>query len=175
MKMMTRISALMLALLMAVVLLAACGDKADTPSTRPESTELVDTSDLTTWGEISVYVPENMHLVGGNGAIDPEDPKTLWLYDNDNAMLYIKISIIDSEESGEDNVELTRSVNEEYNPVDVVETNLSGTWKGVSYDYNGTPCTTCYGTVEGKVFMILTYGYDFTESSTLSTILSLIK
>ena len=176
MKLFTRILALALALMMTVSLLAACGSSDGGSSADVTEAANANTPDSagtpSTWGEISVTVPDGMHMTGGNGAYDPDDPKTAWLYDDENAMHYVKISIVDSEDAAIQNIEMTRSANEEYAPADVSVATDNTEWKGVSYLYSGEPCSTVYGKAGDKVFMVMSYSFDVNSDAKLKTVLN---
>ena len=81
MKTMMKVFAMMLALILTVSLFAACGgsDSKTTADATEAAAESGAEAQTTTWGEITLVVPDGMHMIGGNGTFDPDDVKTLWI------------------------------------------------------------------------------------------------
>jgi len=186
MKTVSKVLALILAIAMIACVMAACGgskqeEPADNGVDITQATENnSDDSNTTavpgksdTWGEITVFVPDSMNMKGGNGAYDPDDTKTLWLYDNANAANYIKVSIVDSEDNAKLNVESTKEFNSESSPTDIEINAGDKTWIGVTYDYSGTPCITAYCVSGDKVYFIMEAGYAYGDSTLTAVLASL--
>lgn len=187
MKRISKILALILALLMLVSVMAACGDKKDDPKSDSKSgdtSKAADTDDddddepsvagsEQSWGEITVFVPDSMNMQGGNGSFDPDDPKTVWLYDNDKATNYIEVTILDSEDNAKSNVEMSKDVNTTYSPEEIAFT-AGGEWNGIAYDAHDIPCTVAYTVIGDKVYYILAAGHEY-DSDVMKAVLSSLK
>ena len=183
MKLMTRILALMLAVLMLAAVMAACGEKKDEGKTENGGSDTASQADNggaaaagseQTWGEITVFVPDSMNMQGGDGTFDPDDQKTLWLYDNAKATNYIKVTIVDSEDDAKSSIDTTKSMNEEYNPEDTAQTINGTAWKGVKYDASGTACSSQYAVIGDKVYFIMEAGFEF-DGEIMTSILESLK
>ena len=137
---------LMLAVLM-VVSIAACGKNdaasgSDT-SSGASSGDAGDSGNVAvqgkteTWGNITVAVPEGMNLKGGN-ALDENNPDVVNISEANNAMHYFLITVVDTEEQAASDIDSTREFNEGSQDVTV---DAGVQWKGVQYDYSGSPAT----------------------------------
>ena len=177
MKKIPRILALILAAVMLASLTAACGgDKKAEDDAVENLTDDRDsaTGSTQTWGEITVFVPDSMNMKGGDGTYEPNDPKTLWLYDNELPTKYIKVMIIDSVDDAQNSVNTTKSINEEYKPTDVVLTLDGQSWKGVTYTAVGTDCSSLYSVINAKVYFVMIGGYKY-DGAIVQSILSSLK
>ena len=192
MKHLSKILALILAVMMLASVLAACGDsdskdesksdsKADTSTNanNDSSTEanadddgdlashFINAGEDQTWGNITVNVPADMVLTGGS-LIDEADPNSFRLTDQNesNYFNYINVYLVDDEDEAISNIELTKEINEDCNPSEVscYSYNSDVQWNGIEYDSMGYHCANVYGTVNGKVFQVMSCGYYVLES-----------
>ena len=178
MKRFSQTVSIILAAVMLLSVLAACSGSSGGAGQKDsaQSTEAPAIGGETqTWGEITVTVPADMRMQGGDGTFDPDDQKTLWLYDTASSMKYMKVTIVDSEDSAASDIGISKSVNEDYSPVDVT-LSAGGEWKGISYDANGTPCCSMYATIGDKVFYVMMAGEGYAyDSEKVKSILSSLK
>ena len=156
MKTTVKISALVMALLLIVGSLVACGGGGVTGETQ-------------TWGNITVLVPNGMTLKGGS-ILDEQDPNVVNISKTDDAMKYFLITIVADEESAKSNIDLTREINEGCEDVSV---EAGSTWTGVKYQFLGDVFQV-YGKVGEKYVMCQSYGYA-ADSDTTKAILGSLK
>lgn len=170
---------LMLAVLM-VVSIAACGKNdaasgSDT-SSGASSGDAGDSGNVAvqgkteTWGNITVAVPEGMNLKGGN-ALDENNPDVVNISEADNAMHYFLITVVDTEEQAASDIDSTREFNEGAQDVTV---DAGVQWKGVQYDYSGSPVFHIYGVVDGRAVEVQSYSFA-PDSDTAKAILGSLK
>ena len=186
MKIFTKILALILAVMMLAAAMVACGDKKDdskkddTKTDSASQTEGGDSGNTAdgeeqTWGEITVFVPADMELNGGDLA-DKENKKAVRLLAKDDAMKYINITVYDDDSSPKSNLDMTKSMNEEYNPADVEYETNGGKWTGLEYDSYGLHCMSMYAPVGDKVYYVMCAGYDLKDNNgNLPAVLASLK
>lgn len=187
MKKFTKILALILAIAMLAAVTVACGGKKESDTAQVDSNQAEngqadngsgDSSSIKgeeqTWGEITVFVPEDMELNGGDMA-DKENKKAARLLAKDDAMKYINITVYEDDSNPKSNIDMTKSMNKEYNPADVSYEKDGVTWTGVEYDSYGLHCVTVYATVGSKVFYSMSAGYELKDDSNLPTVLGSLK
>lgn len=182
MKQFSKLLALLLAVVMLAALTAACGDKKDDGKSDTTSSDMASGSaseiadvvegESRTWGDLTVFVPSSMEMKGGDGTFDPDDPKTLWLYDKEKATNYIKVTIVDSEDNAKNNIDTTKSMNDSYGPEDVT-VSAGGEWTGVAYDASGTPYASLYSVAGDKVYFIMMGGFKYDSKEVKSVLGSL--
>lgn len=175
---MKKILAFLLAVLVCVSLLAACGDdsSSDSSSGSSSGSGSTESANTQTWGDITVYVPDGMTLEGGNGTFDPDDPKTLWLREGNGGMNYIKVQLVDSAADAQNNIDMTKSMNEEYSPRDLTWTGPNGiSWKGVMYEASGYLCVSLYAETNGKVYYVISAGYDPAAGGPYTSVLNSLQ
>ena len=175
--------ALLLAAMMVMTLTAACGtEKKDEGSAQTASTQAAQDNAQDnavkgaeqTWGEITIFVPDSMNMQGGDGSVDPDDQKTVWLTDKDNAYSYIKVMIYDSADDVKVSIDTTKEINKEYNPEDVKMTVGGTEWNGVAYVAMNTDCSSLYATVGDKVYFLMIGGQKY-DSDIVKAILASLK
>lgn len=179
---------LALAMLMALSV-AACGEEKSSGSDTKDKASQSDSDDKgsdtaessqeeendvagekQTWGNITVLVPEDMTLTGGN-ALDENNPDVLNIAKKDNALNYFLITIVDTEEDASSGLETTRSINEGCKDVSF---DAGSQWTGVTYEYSGTPVYQIYGAVGSRFAVVQSYGFD-PESDISKAILNSIE
>lgn len=133
---------------------------------KSEASQAANTADGETWGNITVFVPDGMTLTGGN-ALDAENPDVLTIKKNDNELNYFLITASDDEDSAKSGIESTREFNEGAKDVSV---DAGTTWTGVTYEYFGTPAFHIYGTVDGRVAVIQSFGFAADSDETMSVL-----
>jgi len=185
MKKMYKVLALVLALMMLVSVLAACGEKKD-DSKSSDTASQADNGDNggsgsgevagaeQTWGNLTVFVPDTMDFKGGDGTYDPDDENTAWLYNKAKATDYIKLRLVESEEIAKDSVDTTKEFNQSYDPTDVTIGLDNSQWEGVTYNASGTTCLTAYATIGGKVYIVMEAGFE-TDDEALYAVLNSLK
>ena len=77
-----------------------------------------------TWGDITVFVPDEMNIEGG------ADQKSVCLYMNNDDTRFFKVSIVDSEEIAKSSIEAAKATEEKYQTVEVTGENM--TWEGIA-------------------------------------------
>ena len=145
---------------------AAQSSAAESSDEKSEASQAANTADGETWGNITVFVPDGMTLTGGN-ALDAKNPDVLTIKKNDNELNYFLITASDDEDSAKSGIESTREFNEGAKDVSV---DAGTTWTGVTYEYFGTPAFHIYGTVDGRVAVIQSYGFAADSDETKSVL-----
>ena len=177
MKKLSKVLALFLAVAMLASFMVACGGKKDEgksdSASQAEDTNKVAGSEQT-WGDITVFVPDTMDFKGGDGTFNPEDPKTVWLTAKDKPTDYIKVTIVKSEDDAKNNINTTKEINKDYNPVDSsVKINDAIEWKGITYNAGGTDCCMLYTVAGDKVYFVMDGGYKDNDDTLLEVLKSL--
>ena len=170
MKKAIRILALVMAMLLAVGVFAACGESGGSGDKVSDGGESVK-GETKTWGNITVLVPEGMTLKGGN-ILDENDPDVVNISKTDNAMNYFLITVDDDEEDAKGGIDSTREINSGCEDVTVEAGGK--TWKGVKYQYSGNDVFQIYATVDGRVPVVQCYGFA-PDSDTSKAILASLK
>ena len=180
---MTKLLALTLALVLIASCFAACGSKSSAPASGDNAaandngpasanTEApaAPAADVQSWGNISLAVPEGYTLKGGS-LFDEEDPDQLTI--SGQGLDYFQVSIVESEEDAKDNLDMTKSLNEELKPEDVTVTANGVTWTGVYYNSYGYDCFQVYAKLNGKIVQVNGCGCK-QDSSLANAVLSSI-
>lgn len=139
---------------------AACGEKKssdpkDGDSSQAQADDAVK-GETQTWGNITVLVPEDMTLTGGN-ALDEKDPDVVNIAKKDNALNYFLITIKDTEDDAKSGLDITRSINEGCKDVSF---DAGSKWTGLTYDYSGTPVFQIWGAVGSRFAVVQSYGFE---------------
>ena len=95
MKKLTKILALALMMALVVTVFAACGDKKEGAETADNAGEAASAKGETqTWGNITIFVPDDYKLTGGD-MFDAENPDKLTLNTkSDSSFEYVMVSLI---------------------------------------------------------------------------------
>ena len=173
----TKILVLTLALVLVVSCFAACGENNSAAPANNDASANNDAPATTaapagatqTWGNITVLVPDGFTLDGGS-MFDDNSADDLTL--TGSGLNYFQISILENEDSAKDNLDMTKSFNEEAKPEDVT-VSANGAWTGVYYNSYGYDCFQVYATVNGKVVQVNGCGYK-PDSATAVDVLSSI-
>lgn len=175
MKHVTKLLALILAIMMIASVTAACGEKSDKSNDSSAGSADKVPGEVQTWGEITVFVPDTMTLEGGDGTLDPDDQKTVWLKGKEKATDYIMITTRYDEAGAKNNIDTTKEMNQEYNPVDVsVSFNDIFIWNGVSYTSFGIDCTSLYSVSDDKVYYLMAGGFTENDDTMMEVLRSLV-
>ena len=161
MKKLKRIGWLLLGGMCLLLCLAGCGG---------EGAKVEVPGEQQTWGNLSVFVPEGMTLVGG--AIgDSEDKDCLQIVNPDDLFAYFIISIMEPDQA-EMNIAITKELND---GKDIPEWKTGElTWHGVFHEYDGIPCYQIMTTSGETTFTVMSAGYE-AESDISNAILSAVK
>ena len=168
MKIFIKLTAALMAVLMCCALFASCGGNSASTGDNGSAAQTV-AGKTETWGNITVDVPEGMTLKGGS-ILDAEDPNVVNIAKDDNALNYFLITVNDDEDSAKDGIDATREANDGAADVSI---DAGASWSGVSYDFSGTPVLHIYGTVDGKVVVVQSYGFATGDDVTKSVLSSL--
>ena len=168
MKKFTKITAVVMALLLCLAAFASCGGGDNGTSSGGGDNGAV-AGKTETWGNITVLVPEGMTLKGGN-ALDEKNPDVVNISKDDNAMNYFLITINDDEDSAKMGIDSTKEVNEGSKDVSL-EAGVK--WTGVSYEFSGSPAFQVYGEFDGRFAVVQSFGFGADEDVTKSVLESL--
>ena len=154
--------ALFLALIM-VCSLCACGKKAAETTEEPaaaqtdaeaaadeaeaEATPEV-VGETQTWGNITLFVPENMTLKGGD-MFDEDNPDALTITDSSNPLKYIVVTIME-EADIDASMDMTREINAEAGLTDITV----GDFAGFIYNSNDYDCSSLKAALGDRFVMI---------------------
>lgn len=172
MKKFVKIAAVVLALLLCCAAFASCGeDNGGNSSAAGGDTPAADTvkGETQTWGNITVLVPEDMTLKGGN-VLDEKNPDVVNIAKKDNAMNYFLITINDSEDGAKMGIDSTKEANEGSKDV---EFEAGVKWTGVSYEYSGSPAFQAYAEFDGRYAVVQSFGFATDDDVTTSVLSSL--
>ena len=187
MKKILRGAALLLAAVLLVGTLAACGgnnagsqassqtaesSQAETSSQASEPEASGVTGETQTWGNITLLVPEGMTLKGGS-SIDPESKDALTLTLDENPAHYIMVTVVEPE-TAENSVATTKEMN---NGASEVYLSTGMGWNGVAYKYAGTTdCFQMYAkTGDGKKAVLVGAAWFAYDGDVASAVLNSIK
>ncbi len=175
MKKFTKIAAIVMALLLCCAAFASCGgDNGSSDSKGGDtSSAAADTSvsgKTETWGNITVLVPDDMTLKGGN-ILDEKNPDVVNISKKDNATNYILITINDSEDGAKSGVKSTKEANKGSKDV---EFEAGEEWEGVSYEYSGSPAFQAYAEFDGRYAVAQSFGFA-TDDDVTKAVLSSLK
>lgn len=98
-----------------------------------------------TWGDITVFVPDEMNIEGG------ADQKSVCLYMNNDDTRFFKVSIVDSEEIAKSSIEAAKATEEKYQTVEVTGENM--TWEGIAIS-QGMHGFFIYSIIGDKVYYV---------------------
>ena len=194
MKQFIKVLALILALVLAIGVLAACGDKkSDDDKTTSGSkdtkdaekvdgtkeatdTEPAETNDTEikgeteTWGRYTVFVPEGYALKGGD-AFDENNEKSFNLNGDEGFFNYFMFNLY-NEDSAKMSVETTKESNE---GAEDVEIEFGGVkWIGVAYESMDIPCFSMYADFGNDEFVLVSGASNAYDSDLVNAVLSSI-
>ncbi|MBQ8975616.1 MAG: hypothetical protein IJ072_07860 [Oscillospiraceae bacterium] len=177
-----RIFALVLALMLMLAALSACGGKksgspADdagngdaTEATESGAAEVAGAEE--TWGNITLLIPEGMTLKGGS-LIDEDDPNVLSVTLDENETHYIMVNVVE-EETAKTSIDTTKEMNASSDPEDVTVDACGVTWTGVAYKYAGmSDCFQLNGNVNGKTVLLSGGWFAYNDPTTTAVLGSL--
>lgn len=180
MKEITRGLALVLAAVLMLGTLAACGGNGGTSqaaSSEAESSQEassqaapVVSGEEQTWGNFTLLVPEGMTLKGGS-LIDPESEDSLTLTLDENEAHYIMMDVV-AAETAEASIDATKEMNEGSEDVTL---SAGADWKGCAYKYAGMmDCFQLYAAVGGKTVMVRSAWFAY-DDDTVQAVLSSLQ
>jgi hypothetical protein len=169
MKKITKILALVLMLALTVTLFAACGgEKTDADG---DSGDAKVKGETQTWGNVTLFVPEEYTLNGGN-VIDPEDPDVLTLNKGDSFRDYIMLSANFTEDNATSSIDTTRSLNDGAEDIEIAAG--ANTWKGVAYNASGVDCISVYANI-GEGYVVVSSAGLTKDDAVLSAVLESVQ
>ena len=119
------------------------------------------------YGNITVAVPEGMYAVTDEDG----DADSVTITKDDDSFTYYMISAVDTEAEGAGGIDTTKEMNDGSSEITV---EAGTTWKGVTYDFLGTPVFHIYGAVDGRVAVVQSYGFA-ADSDQTKALLSSIR
>ncbi len=173
MKKFMKITAIVMALALLVCAFASCGGQGSGDASSADGGAAAADAvkgETQTWGNITVLVPEDMTLKGGN-VLDEKNPDVVNISKKDNAMNYFLITINDDEEGVKSGIDSTREVNDGAKDVTV---DAGASWKGVTYEYSGMDVFQIYADFDGRFAVVQSYGFA-ADSDVSKAILSSLK
>ena len=172
MKNVMKIAALMLVLLFAVGMLAACGDNGGSGNSGGDNgggNQAAGVKGTTEeHGYYKVLVPEGYTLKGGN-ILDETDKSKFNLNNNDSALTYFMFSLYD-EENAKDSIDMTRDMND--GAKDVTGTYNGVAWTGVAYESIGYQCFSMYADFGDGNFVIVSGSGNAYDGDVTGAVLS---
>ena len=138
-----KITCVVLTLVLALTLLAACGGGEDAADVKGETQ---------TWGEITLFVPEEYTLKGGD-MFGEEAPNRLTLNKGESSFEYIMVGSGYTEDEAASSIDMTRSVNEGCEDIEI--TAGANTWTGVAYNSLGVDCVSVSAPI-GDGYVLIT-------------------
>lgn len=168
MKTFIKITAAVMALLMCCAVFASCGGSRDSGSGSDSGNSVAGKTE--TWGNITVLVPDDMKLKGGN-ALDEKDPDVVNISKKDNATNYFLITINDSLDGAKSSLDSTKDANK--GSKDTTFT-AGKDWTAVTYEYSGSPAFQAYADFDGRYAVVQSFGFA-SDDDTTNAVLSSLK
>ncbi|MBR6916982.1 MAG: hypothetical protein IKN38_02240 [Clostridia bacterium] len=172
MKKLTKILALALMMALVVTVFAACGDKKEGAETADNAGEAASAKGETqTWGNITIFVPDDYKLTGGD-MFDAENPDKLTLNTkSDSSFEYVMVSANFTEDNAVMSLDTTRELNEGCEDVEI--TAGANKWTGVAYNSLGVDCVALYAQI-GEGYVVLNSSGMGKDNASLKAILESI-
>lgn len=122
-----------------------------------------------TWGNLTVFVPEDMYLTGGS-VTEPEDPDTLWIQENNDQFKYFIVSVVDAEQL-EGDIKMSVEINDGETPEPF---ELNGTtWHGMTYTFNEKPGFQVGAEIDGVTYEVSSFSYALDDAHTTAILKSI--
>lgn len=171
MKKFIKITAVVMALLMCCAIFASCGETKGDNGSGEGSSAAADTvkGKTETWGNITVLVPEDMKLKGGN-VLDEKNPDVVNISKNDNATNYFLITINDTVDGVKSGLDSTKEANKGSKDATF---KAGAEWTAVTYEYSGSPAFQAYAEIDGRFAVVQSFGFATDDDYTTAVLSSL--
>jgi len=143
MKKFIKIACIVMILALTVTMFASCGGGEDSADVKGETQ---------TWGDITLFVPEEYTLKGGDMFGD-EVPNRLTLNKGESSFEYIMVGSGYTEDEVDSSIEMTRSINEGCEDIEIKAG--ANTWTGVAYNSLGVDCVSVSAPI-GDGYVLIT-------------------